>query len=303
VPNSATIRQFQVFAAVARNLNFTKAAKELHLSQPAVSLQVKQLESSMGLPLTEMVGKKLFLTEAGKHVFACSQSIHETISLTIESLDSLRGLHKGKINISVATTASYFAIHLLSEFSSLYPAVDIKLDITNRESLLHKLENNLCDMVVMGEPPNKMATDSTAILKNPLVIVASPECSLAQNNKMIQLSELSALPFLVREKGSGTRAAIERFFAQQGLAFNFTMEMTSNEAIKRAAMANMGIGIASKHTLDLELQTGSLVMLNVEQFPIMRNWYMVHTQGKRLSPIAASLKKFIIDKAADFPSD
>ena len=296
----ATIRQFQVFEAVARNLNFTKAAKELHLSQPAVSIQVKQLEGAMGLPLTETIGKKLHLTAAGKEVFACSLSIQETLARTIENIDGLKGLQKGKIKIVVATTASYFAIDLLSEFASVYPDVDISLDVTNRKALLYQLANNLCDMVVMGEPPHDIATESISIMRNPLVVVASPKHVLADNQRIIRLAELANVPFLIREVGSGTRAAVERFFHHHGVPFNICMEMTSNETIKRAAMANMGLGIASKHTLDLELQTRSLVMLNVEQFPIMRNWYVVTAQGKKLSPIAARLKDFIVDKATRF---
>jgi len=298
----ATFRQFQVFEAVARHRNFTKAAKELHLSQPAVSIQVKQLESAMGLPLTETIGKKMHLTEAGKVVFACSQSIQQTLDNTLEMIHGMQGLQKGKINIAVATTASYFAIDLLSQFAAIYPEVEISLDVSNRKALVEQLEQNVCDMVVMGEPPSDIPTDSRAIMDNPLVLVASPKHPLAKHEKRIQLAELANLPFLVREVGSGTRAAVERFFAQHGLPLNICMEMTSNETIKRAAMANMGLGIASKHTLDLELQTQSLVMLDVEQFPIMRNWYVVVSHGKKLSPIAMRLKDFIVDKATHYAS-
>ena len=291
-----TIRQLQIFATVARMGNFTKAAEALFLSQPAVSIQVKQLEHSIGLPLYEMVGKNLALTAAGEEVYRCSQQLQQTLEEMVATINALKGLTGGELKIAVATTASYFAIEMLAEFSRLYPEVTIALDVTNRKALISQLQYNQCDLVLMGEPPVDMPLVSVAIMVNPLVVVASPAHPFA-GQAHIPLAALGQQAFVVRERGSGTRAAIERFFQQQQIPFNTRMAMTSNEAIKHAVMANVGIGIASLHTLDLELETGKLVLLPVELFPIHRHWYIVHSDGKRLSPAAERFKRFVLETA------
>jgi DNA-binding transcriptional LysR family regulator len=294
-----TLRQLEVFAAVARNKSFTRAAEALHLSQPGVSMQIKQLESSIGLPLFEHVGKKIFLTDAGREMFAYSQGIRNLLDEAEDVLEELKGVQSGKLAISVATTASHFATRLLAAFSKQYEGVTISLDITNRESLRHQLENNEPDLVIMGQPPEGLDVESETFMKNPLVMIAPAGYPLG-TDKNIPLQRFEDEHFVVRESGSGTRSAIQRSFDEHGVAFHTGIEMTSNEAIKQAVEAGLGLGIVSIHTLELELETKRLQILDVEDFPIQRYWYILQRKGKRLSPVAKAFKSFVLDDAAKF---
>ncbi|MCW8956977.1 MAG: LysR family transcriptional regulator [Gammaproteobacteria bacterium] len=294
-----TLRQLEVFAAVARNGSFTKAAEALHLSQPGVSMQIKQLESSIGLPLFEHVGKKIFLTDAGHEMFSYSQSISNLLNEAETVLEELKGVQSGKLAISVATTASHFATRLLAAFSKQYEGVTISLDITNRESLRHQLENNEPDLVIMGQPPDGIDVESEIFMENQLVMIAPADHPLVKE-KNIPLTRFIDEHFVVRETGSGTRSAIERFFEAHGVKFNTGIEMSSNEAIKQAVEAGLGLGIVSIHTLELELETRRLVLLDVEDFPIIRHWHIVQRRGKRLSPVAQAFKQFVLEQAEQF---
>ncbi len=288
-----TIHQLKIFRSVAEHKNFTKAAQTLHMSQPAVSMQVKQIESTVGLPLIEQTGKKLYLTEAGKAINQCAINIARLLETTEETIDQFKGMHKGKLRISVATTAGYFVIKMLAKFSNLYPEISIKLDVTNRQSLLEQLDNNERDLVIMGEPPQNKGLESEAFMDNPLIIVAPKNHPLV-NSKNLNIKDLAHEPFVTREKGSGTRAAIERFFEQTDIDINYSMEMTSNEAIKQAVQAGMGLGIVSSHTVQLELATGYLINLKIKKFPIMRKWYLVQRVNKLHSPIATLFESFVL---------
>ena len=294
-----TLRQLEVFAAVARNNSFTKAAEVLHLSQPGVSMQIKQLESNIGLPLFEHVGKKIFLTDAGREMFNYSQGIAHLLGEAETVLEELKGVQSGKLAISVATTASHFTTRLLAAFSRRYEGVTISLDITNRESLRHQLEHNEPDLVIMGQPPENMDVESEVFMENPLVMIAPANHELARE-KNIPLERVEKEHFVVRESGSGTRSAIQRSFDEHGVTFHTGIEMTSNEAIKQAVEAGLGLGIVSIHTLELELETGRLVILDVEDFPVIRHWHIVQRSGKRLSPVAQEFKKFVLEDAGNF---
>ena len=294
-----TLRQLEVFAAVARNNSFTKAAEALHLSQPGVSMQIKQLESNIGLPLFEHVGKKIFLTDAGREMFNYSQGIAHLLGEAETVLEELKGVQSGKLAISVATTASHFATRLLAAFSQRYEGVTISLDITNRESLRHQLENNEPDLVIMGRPPDNMDVESEVFMENPLVMIAPANHGLAHESR-IPLLRFENEHFVVRESGSGTRSAIQRSFDEHGVTFHTGIEMTSNEAIKQAVEAGLGLGIVSIHTLELELETGRLVVLDVEDFPVIRHWHIVQRSGKRLSPVAQEFKRFVLQEAKQF---
>ena len=294
-----TLRQLEVFAAVASNLSFTRAAEALHLSQPGVSMQIKQLESSIGLPLFEHVGKKIFLTDAGREMFAYSQGVSHLLDEAEDVLETLKGVQSGKLAISVATTASHFATRLLAAFSQRYEGVTISLDITNRESLRRQLENNEPDLVIMGQPPEGIEVESETFMENPLVMIAPANHPLVKK-KNIPLSRFENEHFVVRETGSGTRSAIQRFFEDHGVSFHTGIEMSSNEAIKQAVEAGLGLGIVSIHTLELELATNTLVTLDVEDFPVIRHWHIVQRAGKRLSPVAQAFKQFVLDEAKQF---
>ncbi len=292
-----TLRQLQVFEAVARLASFTRAAEELHLSQPAVSMQIRQLEEAAELPLFEKLGKQIHLTEAGREFFHYSQEIRRQLRELDEVVEALKGVQSGHLRVSVATTANYFATRLLAAFSRRYPGTSFALDVTNRKSLLDQLARNDVDLVIMGKPPEGLDLEATAFMDNPLVIIAPPDHALASATA-VPLQRLRDETFVVRERQSGTRIAMERFFDQQGLAFKTGMEMTSNSAIKHAVEAGLGLGVVSIHTLTLELEVGSLAVLDVVGFPIRRHWYLVARHGKRLPPVAQAFFDFLMDDEA-----
>ncbi|MHB1083965.1 MAG: LysR family transcriptional regulator [Thiobacillus sp.] len=291
-----TLRQFRVFEAVARHLSFTRAAEELHLSQPAVSMQVRGIEKILGLPLTEQFGKKIFLTEAGREVLYASRSITARLDDLQANLAQLRGMDRGQFNIAVTTTVSAVATTLLASFRGQHPKVSIHLDVSNRESVLGQLAANHIDLAIMGQVPEGLDLEATRFMDNPLVVIAPPDHALARKKKVL-IRDLASESFLVREAGSGTRGAMERFFADKGLVIQTSMEMSSNEAIKQAVQAKLGLGILSLQTLEQELALKRLTVLKVEGFPIMRHWYIVHRTDKRLSPLAQAFKGFVLKPA------
>lgn len=292
-----TLRQLKVFEAVARHLSFSRAAEELHLTQPAVSMQIRQLEESVGLPLFEQIGKKIFLTDAGKELNYYSRNIAQQLAEAEAVLAEMKGVKRGKLNISVVSTANYFAPQLLALFCQRNRNVSLSLNVVNREVLLNQLANNEMDLGVMGQPPEGLDIVAEPFMENPLVVIAPPGHPLA-GEKNIALSRLARESFIVREPGSGTRSAMERFFQQHGLQLATGMEMSTNEAIKQAVQAGMGLGVVSIHTIALELETRRLVVLDVESFPILRHWYVVHRKGKRLSAVAQAFKDFLLKEAA-----
>lgn len=293
-----TLRQLKVFASVAKHLSFTRAAEELHLTQPAVSMQVKQLEGQLEIPLFEQLGKKIYLTEAGEEVYHYSRLISQQLDDLETVLGNLKGLEHGKLRISVATTANYFAPHLLATFCQRFPGVNVILDVTNRQTLLRQLSENEVDMVIMGQPPTDMELEAGAFMENPLVLIAPPDHPLA-NQEKLSLKSLEDQPFLLREPGSGTRSAMERFFADHALHITASMEVSSDEAIKQSVQAGLGLGIMSRDAIQMELALKRLVILETEHFPIQRYWFVVHRKGKRLSAIAQAFKDFLLNEAAE----
>ncbi|HFE39626.1 MAG TPA: LysR family transcriptional regulator [Gammaproteobacteria bacterium] len=294
-----TIRQLKVFEAVARHLSYTRAAKELHLTQPAVSMQIKQLEDAIGHKVLEPFGKKNYLTAAGKEMQHYGREILHLLDETEDVLLDLKGLKKGSLDISVATTANDFATRILAEFSRQHEKLNYRIDVTNRKTLIRQLEENEKDLVIMGKPPQGLDVELDVIMENPLVVIASSDHPLA-SEKQISLDELIKYTFVVREQGSGTRIAMERFFSKHGVEMTTSMEMTSNEAIKQAVQAGLGLGIVSIHTLNLELETGRIVLLDVQNFPILRHWYVVYKHGKRLSAIADAFRTFVLQEGPSF---
>jgi DNA-binding transcriptional LysR family regulator len=295
---NVTLRQLRVFASVARHMSYTRAAEELHLSQPAVSMQVKQLEENVGLPLFEQLGRGIQLTEAGQEIYQCSRAIQQQLENTDTALEQMKGTRRGRLRLAVASTANYFATRLIATFSERVEHLAVSLDVTNREGLLRDLENNETDLVIMGQPPEELDLIAEPFMDNPLVIIAAPDHPLTRRRGRIPLVDLQGETFVVRETGSGTRIAMERFFADRGVRLKAGMEMRSNEAVQQAVQAGLGLGIVSIHTLELELKTGRLIVLDVESFPIMRQWYIVHRTGKRLSPVAQAFQSFVLQEAA-----
>ena len=288
-----TLHQLNILQAVARGGSFSHASRELHLSQPAVSMQIKQLEDSLGLPLFEQIGKRIHLTEAGKEVLTYARAITQQLDELEGVLNGLKGLSGGRLRISVATTANYFIPTLLGNFSRRYPDVTVTLDVTNRETLLRQLSENTVDLVIMGQPPVEADVEAEAFMDNPLVVVAPPDHPLA-GKKKIPLARLQEETFLVRESGSGTRIAMERFFNERGMKLRTGMEVGSNEAIKQSVQAGLGLGLLSQATIEQELALKRLVVLDIAEFPIMRQWFVVHRKGKRLSAAAEAFRNFLL---------
>lgn len=292
-----TLRQLTVLESVARNLSYTKAAEELHLTQPAVSMQIKQIEDSLGISLFEQVGKKIFLTEAGEEMFKSCRSIKQQLSDTEAVIEDLKGIKRGKLTIAVASTANYFVPRILAAFSDKHKNITFRLDVTNRKGLLQHLVENDTDIVIMGQPPDSMGVEAKSFLENPLVVIAPTQHPLVGVDT-VPLNSLLQETFIIREPESGTRIAIERFFANHGTKITKSMNMSSNEAIKQAVQAGLGLGIVSIHTLEMELELNRLAILSAESFPILRHWYIVHRKGKRLSPVATAFKHYVTANTA-----
>jgi LysR family transcriptional regulator, low CO2-responsive transcriptional regulator len=291
-----TLRQLKVFECVARNLSYSRAAAELHLTQPAVSMQIKQLEGNIELPLLEQVGKQIYLTEAGLELYQYSCAISRQLSDMEVALDELKGLERGKLNISVVSSAKYFGPHLLAKFCQRYSGVTVSLNVSNREAVLKQLADNLTDLAIIGQPPKKLDIVSESFMENPLVVIAPPDHPLCEISR-IPVKRLAQEIFLLREPGSGTRSAMERFFAKHNITINRGMETDTTEAIKQAVQAGMGLGIISLHTAELELATNRLKILDVQGFPIIRYWYIVNRKNKRLTGVAQAFKDFLLKEA------
>src|SRR3989344_4369921 len=264
-------------------------------------MQVKLLEGSLGVALFEQLGKRVHLTGAGTEVLAYARSVTQQLDELEAVLNRLKGLGGGRLRISVASTANYFIPILLGSFSRNFPDVAVSLDVTNRETLLRQLGENTVDLVIMGQPPTEADVEAMPFLDNPLVVVAPPDHTLARQ-KHISLARLQEETFLVLESGSGTRIAMERFFNERGMRLKTGMEVGSNEAIKQSVQAGLGLGLLSHATIEQELALKRLVVLDVEDFPIMRHWYIVHRKGKRLSAAAEAYKQFMLAEAATLPT-
>lgn len=291
-----TLRQLKVFESVARNLGFSRAAEELHLTQPAVSLQIKQLEDSIGLPLFEQIGKKIYLTDAGRELDHYSRAISRQLADMEVALDELKGVERGKLNISVVSTANYFIPGLLAKFCQRHSGVTVSLNVSNRETVLKHMVDNITDLAIMGQPPDSLDIVTEPFMKNPLVVIAPPDHPLCKVRK-IPVKRLARETFLVRESGSGTRNAMERFFAEHQISINRGMETDTGEAIKQAIQAGMGLGIMSLHIAELELETKRLRVLDVQGFPIVREWHVVYRKNKRLSSVAKAFREFLLKEA------
>ncbi len=291
-----TLRQLDILEAVARCGSFSRASAELHLTQPAVSMQIKQLEGALGVPLFEQIGKQIHLTEAGKETLRASRAIGSELTNLEHTLAGLQGLKGGTLTVSVASTASYFTARLMALFREKHPDVRVSLNVVNRETLLQQLAENSIDLALMGQPPEGHDLEAQPFMDNPLVVIAAPTHPLA-NQRHIPLKCLAEEPFVGREPGSGTRGAAEKFFAEHGLTLKAAMEMNKNEAIKQAVEAGLGVGVVSLHTVQAELAARHLCVLDVQGFPLRRQWYLVQRQGKRLSPAAQAFAQFVLSEA------
>jgi len=289
----STLHQLKVFEAVARHNSFTRAAEELFLTQPTVSMQVKQLTKAVGMPLFDQVGKRLSLTHAGEELVKTCREIFEKLDQFEMTVADLKGLKQGRLRVAVITTAKYFVPRILGPFCQRYPGIDVSLQVTNHEYILNRLSENLDDLYVMSQLPENIEITCQPILENPLVVVAPADHPLAKE-KNISLDRLAAEPFIMREPGSGTRRAVQNLFDEHKILLKVRLDLGSNEAIKQAIAGGLGISILSAHTLALEGPNTQLTILNVEKFPIERYWYAVYPTGKQLSIVARTFLEYLL---------
>lgn len=294
----ATLRQLKVFESVARHLSFSRAAEELHLTQPAVSIQVRKLEEHAGLALFEQFGKKIYLTPAGTDLLDIGRGIIHQFEVAESAMTQHKGITGGKLNVAVISAGDYFFPRLLVEFVGRHQDVVLNFTVHNREGLLAHISANLTDLAVMVRPPLEADMVSEAFAPHPYVIVAAPNHGLV-GEVSIGLDSLIREPFVVREKGSDTWQSMQEGFGAYFDQLNVAMEIASTETLKQAVIAGLGVGFLSAHTIGQELQAGSLKVLDVQGFPLMRNWYVVHRRQKRLPPVAQAFKDFLL---ADGPS-
>jgi DNA-binding transcriptional LysR family regulator len=294
----ATIRQLQIFSIAATQLSFARAAEQLHLTHAAISLQIKQLEEVAGIEFFERIGKRVFLTEAGEVMLQYARQILQSLKEADESLSAIKGLKGGRLAVAVTSTAEYFAPALLAAFRKSQPDVRIRLLIDNRDTVGRLLAQNEVDLAIMGRPPADLDAESVAFAPHPLVVIAATDHPLA-GRKQVRVEELAAETMIVREVGSGTRSALESFFTEHGVALRVGMEMGSNEAIKQAVVAGLGVALISRHTLGLELSSGRLALLEVEGTPVMRRWHLVRHRNKRLTPALGAFWEFVLGFGPD----
>ncbi len=289
---NATLHQLKVFEVAARHGSFTRAAEELFLTQPTVSMQIKQLTKIVGLPLFEQVGKKLYLTNAGKSLFATCQEIFDRLSQFEMIIADMKGLKQGSLSLAVVTTAKYVVPRLLGPFCQTYPGIDISLKVANHDRLLERLSDNNDDLYILSQLPQHMDISVYPFLENPLVVIASRDHPLAKERN-IPLERMADEPFIMRETGSGTRRAVYSLFDDRKISLKIKLELASNEAIKQAVAGGLGISVLSRHTLALEGAMGKLTILDVEEFPIKSHWYVIHLAGRQLSVVARTFLEYL----------
>ncbi|BCN94364.1 LysR family transcriptional regulator [Thiomicrorhabdus immobilis] len=295
----ASLRQIQIFESVARNLSFTRAAEELFLTQPTVSAQVKSLVEAIEMPLYEQLGRQIHLTEVGEQVACSCRDVMRQLSNLETTLDEFKGLKRGRLRISVISTAKYFAPLVLGEFCKQYPKTELGLEIINRENIFKRIMRNMDDLYILGQiPPSDMELNVIPFSPNPLVIIAHKEHPLV--GQKVSLKRLAKEPFLMREEGSGIRLAVEKRFANQDLKVNQRLVLDSNEAIKQCVNAELGVACVSKHALQLHSNDSPFAILDVEGFPIEKQWNIVYPKNKQLSVIANEFLSFLLDKGMDF---
>lgn len=296
-----TLPQLAVFEASARLRSFTRAAEELHLAQPTVSAQIRKLTETVGLPLFEQIGKQIYLTDTGRRTYAHCQEIFRTLESLDDVLADLRGVEIGRLCVAVTTTAEYFVTRMLAGFVQRHPRVDVSLQIHNRRALIERLANNEDELYVFTNPPEDREIVRQAILPNPMVVFARAADPLVRE-RSIPLSRLAREPFLMREPGSGTRMVAEEVFTRHGLVPNIRMELSTNEAIKQAILAGLGVSILSRDTLGLETEQNQLATLDVTGFPVERHWHLVYPIGRQLSPAAESFMDYVRTEARSYGS-
>ena len=283
---NATFRQLRLFLALADEGSMTRAAKRCHITQPTASMQLRELSLSIGLPLYEVIGKKIYLTDIGKELAATARTMMDEWTAFIQLADQSKGLSRGQLRVAVVSTAKYFIPRMLGAFYKTYPEIDVTLDVFNRDGVIQLLRNNQVDLAVMSVPPSDLDVDTEMFLENPLVAIAPVSHPLAKR-RTVSLSAFAKEPLILREAGSGTRMMAEKFFSAHAIRPRIRLSLGSNEAIKEAVAGGLGCAIISQHALTASLETKAISILNIEEFPILSQWFTVTVRGKKLGPIAS----------------
>lgn len=292
---NATLRQLKVFSSVARHLSFARASEELGLTPPAVSMQIKELESEVGLPLFDRSSRKVSLTMVGEYVLAYTQRVLAAMRDAEDMVARFRGLRTGMLDVAMVSTAKYFLPRLLARFRDEHPGIEIRLHVgNNREEVVGLMREGTVELAIMGRPPRNWPSRAEPFAMHPHVLVTSIEHPFARAEK-VPVSALLGEEFIVREPGSGTRAALDEFMEAHQMTARVVMQMSSNEAIKQAVMAGMGVALLSLHTIGLELDYRLIAAPETEGLPVMRRWHVVNTQAKTLSPAAEAFRYFILE--------
>jgi DNA-binding transcriptional LysR family regulator len=290
-----TIRQLRVFAEVARHLSFSRAAEALHLTPPAVTMQVKEFEANVGLPLFDRQGRKIALTTVGEYMLSYVRRMLAVLKDAEDAVARFKGLQGGSLTIGMVSTAEYFVPRLLARFRAEHPGIDVRLRLGNREQLVQLMQRNEVDLAIMGRPPKEWATRAEPFAMHPHVLVTATDHPFTRLDH-VPAQALAHEGFIVREAGSGTRAALEEYIREHHLDMRVVMEMSSNESIKQAVMAGMGVSLLSLHTIALELKQGLIAAPEVEGLPVMRRWHVVNNLAKTLSPAAEALRYFVLEQ-------
>ncbi|MCE2781527.1 LysR family transcriptional regulator [Limnohabitans sp.] len=292
---NVTFRQLRLFLALAETGSVSAAAKVMHVTQPTASMQLKEMSLSVGLALYEVIGKKINLTDVGKELAVTARAVAQTWDAFEQNVDAAKGLSRGKLRVAVVSTAKYFMPHLIGSFCTKHPAIDVSLEILNRDGVVHRLRENLDDLYIMSMPPKDMDLGDEAFMPNPIVLIAPNADPLAKRTQ-ISLHELTQRRFIVREKGSGTRMAADQFFRKMKFRPDVRLELGSNEAVKESVAGGLGLGVVSRHALHGHKKENGVSVIDIEGFPVSSAWHIVYPASKKLSPLALAFKKHMIQE-------
>ncbi len=298
---NVTFRQLRLFLALADTGSVSRAARACHVTQPTASMQLKEISQSIGVPLHEVIGKRVHLTDAGKQLARTARSIVDEWSAFEQVMDATKGLTRGKLRVAVVSTAKYFVPRLLGSFCAVHPEIDIALEVLNRDGVVQRLRDNLDDLYIMSTPPTDMELEDQVLMPNPLVVIG-PNTHRFAGERNIPLAELAQSRFILRERGSGTRMAVDAHFKRLRFKPNLRLELGSNEAIKEAVAGNLGLAVLSAHTLHGQTQEHGVSILDVSGFPIESKWHVVRLKGKQPSPIARVFLAHLMAESARWAS-
>jgi DNA-binding transcriptional LysR family regulator len=290
-----TFRQMRLFLALAETGSVSGAAKLMHVTQPTASMQLKDITESVGLPLYEVVSKKIYLTDMGKELATTARAIAQSWDSFEQNADAVKGLSRGKLKVAVVSTAKYFMPRLVGSFCQKYPEIDVSLEILNRDGVVQRLRDNMDDIYIMSKPPSDLDLSDEAFMPNPIVVIASTMDPLVKR-VAVPLNELSKKRFILREKGSGTRMAGDQFFSKKKFRADVRLELGSNEALKESVAGGLGLGLVSKHALHGLMKEHGVGIVDVEGFPLPSAWHIVHPASKKLSPLALAFKQHLLEE-------